>query len=1486
MSRALSDLIGPIGKQQRQQKLFNLLNAIEDKVVRIRLIFIIGLIFFGIQIVAQFLFCSSKLEWKSETTKNSLLTLLQCIFSFWTGVKEIQDLDYLSYSLVCICLVYYGILSIIIYFFYIGNHQNKISFIPFALAVVGLHVIIIPASYAAIAYIFSGSFTDHYLQFLLCIITLALTIFSTYIEYFIQYGLPKKDLIFNHKRIIVNYIISIFQFFVPSFNFYIKSSLTVGLINGISLAILVIYLFFQIKNASSNLHILYSLATIVGCLINIITIFVKLDGESYITFYLIMLNISFVIVSVIVYFTSEYILIPVREAIQMHSYQNLDKYGTTNLENIITRAAAKMDFPNELLDYLESRNSGSIIINEILFLVSQEISNEERMKKALDTITELKPNNTIYQVRLIYYENIVRPTFVTIRAQAILNDYSNTLGMFWNEIVNDNVEHLVSLSNDVANNYLNLTNIFSQYGKSGNLGQIYSTFCEITHYNTETENNNLTYALVSRSGNRNEDSNIHSHCTQYILVYIGIILYTFNLAMNGWAKSEVKSIWNASIDAYNILQSISAGSFITTLIKLNNSINVSMISSDVYDTSLFPTRLTNLTADLQSMTNSITNYTSKIKEYVIDRKFDGLIESWLVHPFNVTRIPSTVESSIRFLASSFQNIVEGGDPGYDGIYVKGTTDLVIFSAILDDTITSLCNYALKLIRLVTLICRIQMAVFLILGPILLWFFSHNLTKSINSSFQSLFKLSKTDLIQKTRELISWVKDSSNSGQQEDNNVRYNRELIISKTHTNSLTNRTIERTLVLKRTAVFLIFVAITWGMNELVWVSLKENATDIGISSYAYLLSQQMLKIGQLFLLSSNDEVYNSDSSTNSLRMLRSTLNTLQAFSKLSTSKKITKETLEKIKELNSMFTISPNLRGSSLSDDRLPLSDERQENEPKQCKAKINYIENALDEEENQRRRILEDSTVNETATTEMRAKHTENLFTMIDFARQMVASGMQKFSKNSPKVVDISLYITTEVNAPTDRRALFTSIDIISLNIFDIKSERYKTDNFDQILSQIITTSTMYTNFCAVSLSTRLDKSNHQIQFYSTLSAIISIGLIAFILSISTSSGTYWLSFNTISKSIISTMPKFDTNKGQISTNLTLSTREEEMKKSSAVVIDLLNSEELRDDLLENHILLNSQNVIIRSSMVIEEFLSAPPLEGMKFDDAIKSIANIIPNDGTDENDVDKILFHPKDEKKKDVVMEALKYKLDGIELDCGRVNYVCVIRDKTREYESTRLWRNELNQLKLLGLQFIPPEVYEALAGEESFSSIQVNNAFVATFYINKLDSIDIIEEVKTIVIKECKEYQHLWPVARSTMAIKIYSALLDQNISHFRALITLLCASLKISKRITELGCEPHCVVSKVKATHASFGLDFSPVFDMRDDNPYDLILAMGSPAHKISISRDPYEILYNTGIPIEFSFYFRTEGFHKISYDTIQEIETIIEREQAQLAIV
>ncbi|EAY12157.1 hypothetical protein TVAG_003630 [Trichomonas vaginalis G3] len=1062
------------------------------------------------------------------------------------------------------------------------------------------------------------------------------------------------------------------------------------------------------------------------------------------------------------------------------------------------------------------------------------------MKVALNAMLERKTVDWIRETRICAFENCVRPTFLTIRANKALSDYSNTLGMFWNEIINDNTDHLISLTNQVASSYITLTGLFKQYGTAGQLSSPYNKFCQITNYNTESQNTNFAYALVSRSGNKGESSFTCSHLTQNLFVYMAICLLIINMSINLYMDLKINQMWNASIDAFKIIQSVAAGSFVSTVIQLKPSLNISQY---VYSNKTFDSKLENLTGDLQIFVNEITKHLNELKAYKTE-DFSQIINKWLVKQFNVTRFPSTVETALGILASSYQSVVSGNVPSYDGLYVKGSTDLIIYSQNLYDTISELSNYAIKMVHDYSRVMRIVNLSFIFIGLLLMILFAFIMLKSILSFFQPLFKLSKTDLITITKELISWVKD--NHQQQEDNNIRYNRELIISKTHTNTYTNSIFRNNLIFKRFFMYLLFIIILTVYSETICSTLKGDATDIGSSLYAYLMPYQLLKIGQLFLLARKDVVYNNNVSNTRRLLEESTLesNNFMRYQCTTNSKEPDMEKFNRIvSELN-------------LNGQRTVLADE---------------------------------SDINETATQEMRKAHIKNLYTMIEFARKMVNTAVAKFAASNPRVMDIALYISVDISSPRDQRSLFSAIDNAALNIYDSLNKNYKNEDFRSLVVQIIKISTTYSDFCEVSIQKNLVIQRDNIMFSITMQAILSFSLILFVLAIYTTNGTFWLNYDVLTKCIISSLPKFNNSNGSLTDSISLSTREEEMKKSSAVVVDIMNSYELREDLLEHHILLNSNEIVVSCSSLIEDFLSSPPMLGRKFDDCINSIGTIIPSELTNDDSNGKatrILFRPKDEKKRDIIMEILKYKFDNLEMKEGNVSYVCVITDKTKEYEATVLWRNELNQLKLIGLQFMPSEVYDSLTGDESVTTLQINNAYVSTFYIRGIKGIDTISAVKQIVILGCKEYNHIWPVARSTIAIKLYSGLLDQNISHFRALITLLHVSLRISKNLSDINVEPHCVISKVKATHATFGIDTPPIFEMRDDNPYDLILAMGSPAHKISISREPYEILYNTGIPTEFAFYFRSEGFHKVSYDTINEVESIIEREQMQLAIV
>lgn len=1445
MSKSLPELIGPLGKHDIYQTFHTLLFSIENKKNILRYLFFAGQILFGLQLNFMYIYNSSKLLWYSEKVHETVLYIVNCVFTLSPGIKDVTYLDFLTYSLL-IVFVGYSVAVLVIYFVATNSRKNRLGIIiPFGVAIMGAHILVIPSSFACVTYIFIGNFREHYLRFILAFLLAIATNISIYIEYFIHYGIPKKDSIYNSKTLLFRFIFSFIMYFFPMFNFYIESKVGVGILNGICFILSSAYILQQFRLSSPRTMMSFSLSAFAGSLLNLLTLFVTMDGETYTSIFIIMFNIGFLLFLLISYFTKEYILLPFREVIQTHDYSKFDKYSNFTLENIMTAASSQIDIPNDVLEYLEQRNPHSFVFNEIIFLQSKEYGNQEKMKSALDMMLSIPTSDAIRKIRICAFENLIHPAFLKVRANLALSDYSNTLGMFWNEIVNDNTDHLISLSTEVTQAYYTLTTLFKEYGSTGELAETYEQFCKITNYNADTKNANFAYALVSRSGSKGESSFAYSHFTHHIFIYMAIVLFILNVLCGIYLSLEINGIWCASIDSFKIIQSLSAGSFISTLIQLNSTTN---LTDSVYNNALFKTKLTNLTTDMIYFIGQITNYTNSLKTYSFGQNFHKIVDAWLSKSFNVTRFPSTIETATGFIASCYQSVINGGTPQYEGLYVKGTTDLIIYSAELDVTVTSLSHYALDIIDLSKLIIRIINCLFIIFGLCLMIVFTHLTSISVQNFFQPLFKLSKTDLIQMAKDLISWVKESPQT-ENEDNNIKYNRELIISKTHTNTQSNTHIKNKLIFNRFSLFLVFVAILWVLTERVLALLTDGANDIGVSAYPFLLPQQLLKFGQLFLLSLTDVVKNNETESNS-----TTTTTLRRLNNL----QINSQTFDKLDALSKLSRL--------LHSDFNDLSYSRILNEI--------TATNSDD--------------INWTATHELREKHMNNLVKMIEFSRNMVQMGTDRLSKYSPRVMDISLYITTLNSDPLSQRALFSAVDIMALNIYDVINKQSNDTNIEGILNYTIMIATMYTHLCEESIQMGLYQEKADLLFAITVQAIISLMVLLVIYTIYRTSGTLWITMDSLTKSIISSLPKFNNTSGHFTDSISLSTREEEMKKSSAIVVDIMNSYELRESLLEHHILLNSNEVVVSSSSLIEDFLASPPMMGRKFDDCINAIGIIIPNDGNEDKSraAVRTLFRPKDEKKREVVMEILKFKFDNIDMKEGNISYVCVVTDKTKEYESMRQWRNELNQLKLLSLQFIPNEIYDGLTGEESFSTVQINNAYVATFFISHIENIEQIAAIKDIIINTCKEYSHIWAVSRSVVCIQIFSGLLDQNISIFRALITLLHVSLKIGQSISDIGCEPHCVISKVKAAGATFSLDSPPVFDMRDDNPYELILAMGSPAHKVSISRDPYEILYNTGIMTEFSFYFRSEGFHKVSYDTLHDVEIIVEREQAQLAIV
>ncbi|KAI5515381.1 hypothetical protein TVAGG3_0475670, partial [Trichomonas vaginalis G3] len=361
MPKTLSDLIGPIGKQDRFQSFHTLLYSIGDKMKTLNVLIFIGHLLFGLQLNFMYLFNSSKLSWKSNKVHDTVLYILNCVFCFTPGITTTTHLDYLVISLLVFVVTYLIIISTLFIFLKYSTDYQLDNVYPLGICIVGLHVLLVPACYSGVTYAFSNEFTSHYGMFILSIFVILCSYVSTYIEYFVQYGIPKKDSIYNSKTIIFRFSYSIILLTIPIFNFYITNRIAILVINLIMLILSIVYITQQFRLSSPRMLMSYTLSCIVFSLLNLIILIFDLDGETYVSIYIIAFNIGFLLSLLISYFTKEYNLLPFREVIQTHDFSKFDKHSMFTLENIMTAASSQIDIPNEILDYLALRNPSSFV---------------------------------------------------------------------------------------------------------------------------------------------------------------------------------------------------------------------------------------------------------------------------------------------------------------------------------------------------------------------------------------------------------------------------------------------------------------------------------------------------------------------------------------------------------------------------------------------------------------------------------------------------------------------------------------------------------------------------------------------------------------------------------------------------------------------------------------------------------------------------------------------------------------------------------------------------------------------------------------------------------------------------------------------------------------------------------------------------------------------------------------------------------------------
>ena len=473
------------------------------------------------------------------------------------------------------------------------------------------------------------------------------------------------------------------------------------------------------------------------------------------------------------------------------------------------------------------------------------------------------------------------------------------------------------------------------------------------------------------------------------------------------------------------------------------------------------------------------------------------------------------------------------------------------------------------------------------------------------------------------------------------------------------------------------------------------------------------------------------------------------------------------------------------------------------------------------------------------------------ILEFTNEIVNHSI--YVIQDPDAVTFQLLSQTEVINPNSipESTLFSSSSVfyVSFTLFYGSNKTQLYDSFYWAVGTGFVLASYFIPYCKNSLyqNEELYVSNltSNIFMYCMvfIASMVIIAILAYSInaSIPTPKGALW--------SCVATMPKEVYN--DFSRNIDTTIAEIERKQNNTLLVMLFNDKKILNGIDTPLVLLDDKNNIRYMTDSIERYL--------KVDQALyynkKLDVLIYDASGGDyeinDDETPYIIYTFKLANNKNVTIQSIFLQFEEETTSFGTIYGACVFFDISKTINAYVNLANAKNQVKILVAMTVPFIYTESLFDpDKDIDVLSMSNTFLSTWYLGNVETPEQAQAIKKCV-RECLEFtSNTWITYHSTSTFRIFIGMLDNNT--FNIAIRSLYMCLNLVSRLIEINVSPHCFISKANNAPGRFISENPPIFETLGGNSSNFIVSVLCPPNQVFVSRDVYEIVYNTDIEISY----------------------------------
>ena len=503
-------------------------------------------------------------------------------------------------------------------------------------------------------------------------------------------------------------------------------------------------------------------------------------------------------------------------------------------------------------------------------------------------------------------------------------------------------------------------------------------------------------------------------------------------------------------------------------------------------------------------------------------------------------------------------------------------------------------------------------------------------------------------------------------------------------------------------------------------------------------------------------------------------------------------------------------------------------------------------------------------------------QQMSTLIQHLLQITNTGTKYFSHYSSDIVNLSYFRLNTMDQIKDNKySLFASASVCFVSVYTFQSSSpalYDT-NFWFAMDSLIST----TSFFIPTLKTNVSKDamnfSQEMKINLALYGVFSfILLLILILVVDTNQSTLinpndatWCCIATMPASVYADFSRTIDNDAAIS----------ERKKSNQQLLSLLNSPQIIETLQTPFALIDESNKIVLLPACIEKQYKLNPNDFIKRD--LNDLITYI-SDGKFElkNVQDKKSYLFKLRGKNNISIKADQFDIEPKNENFGHFTSACVFIDVSLTLKAYTDWLNTINQFKIfLSMQLPQLCIDKVFTADPEMETVSLSASCICTLYLGNLKSAVQANLAKAIIREAKKMIPDCWITYHSTSLLRVFVGLNDYKM--FNSVIRVLYFSLTAMTHLQNLNISPHIFISKVEDSPAKFDPKQIVLYETFSGSSMNALVTLMAPPNQVFISRDIYEIIYNTDIQVTYETMITlrdaSEILYRVNANAIQLIE-------------